>query len=84
MMEDYDNMPKCGNCVAWMCLAPGAGECHRYAPKPSTWLQMRQENAQDGPQACYAAWPSTTEDDHCLEWVRDPGEEQPPSTAVCS
>jgi hypothetical protein len=79
MTNNNSDSPQCGNCVAWY-----DGECHRHAPKPSMWLQMRKETNNGERRALNAFWPETDESDYCMEWVRDPGEDQEPTKVISS
>jgi hypothetical protein len=79
MTNNNSDIPQCGNCVAWY-----ESECRRYAPKPSMWLQMRRETDDDPLGVHRSTWPETNESDYCMEWVRDPGKDQPPPMPACS
>lgn len=51
------------------CAAYGEGECHRYAPKPFTFGQSREEPDGGSVSHFLTTWPQTSKWDWCAEWL---------------
>ncbi len=63
--------PQCGTCRFW---DDTSGRCHRYAPRPSAPVEVRNNGDDALWDYSLARWPITEEFDWCGEHKRMDGE----------
>jgi hypothetical protein len=79
MTNNNSDSPQCGNCVAWY-----DGECRPSCAQAIHVATDAHGDHTTAAQSTQAFWPETDESDYCMEWVRDPGEDQAPTKVISS